>query len=187
MCAASSSTTRSGRVERAARPGGLANACGEDLLGQGGEVAPQPALVVGRRAEVQRVGPAEQPVRVERAVGRRAGRRVGEGGASTSRPWCTPSSACARRGTRWPGPHGAPRGRRPPPGCPPPRRPPGCPPSARRRPWCDRPPRRRREGASSLAAVAYQNSPSARRCRRLLAARPDRRPCGRPRATRRSR
>ena len=52
-------------VEPAARPGGGRESVRQDLLRQGREVAAQPPLVVGRRAQVQRVCAAEELVRLE--------------------------------------------------------------------------------------------------------------------------
>ena len=120
---------------------------------------------MGRGAEVQRcadppsrsVGSNESAPRCDRpGRGRRAPR--------PSRPSWTTELRCALVAAP-----GGPRRVRGPRAAPaaledarPPRRPPGCRPSAPRRPWCVRPSAAARSsGASSLAAVAYQNSPSA--------------------------
>ena len=65
MWAASSSTTRSGGSRGFPAAGRLRERLGEDLLGQRAEIPAQPTLVVGGRAEVERVTAAEQIGRVE--------------------------------------------------------------------------------------------------------------------------
>ena len=169
MLAASSSTTSSGGSSgppAGARPGegGL-----EHLLDQGGEQPPQPALVVGRGAQVQGVGAGRAGPRARSASGAGAG-APGAGAATGSANGSSTVSAVRvhraalavvaqpRRpgGLEGLGTPGRLEERRPP------RPSPGCRPSARRRPWSGPPvAAAKSSGASSLAAVAYQNSPSA--------------------------
>ena len=139
-----------------------AKACAQHRLGQRGEVAAQPALVVRRRAQVQGVGAPEQVTGARRASPSPARAAGGRRGRAPSRPWCRRSCACGRHGTRSPAPHGAPRAvaarsriaATSPTSCVSTQRTT----SAMVRPSSAAATKR---GASSLAAVAYQNSPSA--------------------------
>ena len=137
MCAASSSTTRSGGSSGRPERGRALERVGQDLLGQRGEIAAQPALVVGRRAQIERVGATEQIGRLER-VGRRCvqAAHAAKGASTVSAVVYTELRVrssrhhVARAASSASGGRGTFEDARPP-------RPPlACRPTAPRRPWC---------------------------------------------------
>ena len=138
MWAASSSTTSSGGSSGFPTCVAACECVREHLLGEGGEVAAQTALVVGGGAQVDACGDhrAGNPARRGRAPSHRAADWV-NGASTVSAVVVRPSCVCARRGTRWPAPRRGPPVAPGAPGCRPPQRLPACRPSARHRPWCD--------------------------------------------------
>ena len=151
-----------GRVERSTRSRRAGEGVRQHRLGQRREVPAQPALIVGGRAEVQGVGPAQQMARLERAGRRPPGRRMGEGGEHRlGRGVDGAARALVTAPGRLGGMQG-PRAARPARGWPPPR-PTSCVSTQRTTSAMVRPSSAAaaKRGARSLAAVAYQNSPSA--------------------------